>query len=74
MQRKDWSQKWSQMSDQDLESAARYYLWLSEAFPDLHDERLREIVAEVERRGKPEILKHAKTSTAGSSARSLGRQ
>lgn len=50
------------MSDTDLESAARYYLWLMQQFPDLPNQRLDEIVAEAERRGKPEILRQAKAS------------
>ena len=55
---------WVHMSDHDLENAARYYLWLSINFPDLHTERLREIIAEAERRGKPEILNQARASVA----------
>ncbi len=54
------------MSDHDLENAARYYVWLSMKYPDLHTERLREIVAEAERRGKPEILSQAKASVGAS--------
>lgn len=50
------------MSDQDLESAARYYLWLAQAFPDLEIQRLNEIIQETERRRKPEILTRAKAS------------
>lgn len=53
---------WGQMSDGDLESAARYYLWLVRAFPDLPSHRLDEIITEANRRGKPEILSHAKAS------------
>lgn len=62
MQGKAAAHDWSQMSDKELESAARYYLWLAEKFPDLKSQRLDEIVNEAKRRGKPEILKHAKTS------------
>jgi hypothetical protein len=53
---------WGQMSDRDLESAARYYLWLAQAFPNLPSRRLDEIITEANRRGKPEILSHAKAS------------
>ena len=53
---------WGQMSDGDLESAARYYLWLAQAFPNLPSHRLDEIITEAKRRGKPEILSHAKAS------------
>ncbi len=53
---------WVQMSDQDLESAARYYLWLATSFPELRNQRLNEIVAEASRRGKPEIVEHARAS------------
>jgi len=62
MSRKDWAQKWGQMSDKDLESAARYYLWLATSFPDLQNRRLHEIIAEASRRGKPEILDQARAS------------
>jgi len=62
MQGNAGARNWVQMSDQDLESAARYYLWLAESFPDLQNHRLEEIAAEAVRRGKPEILKHAKAS------------
>jgi hypothetical protein len=50
------------MNDHELESAARYYLWLATNFPDLQNHRLNEIIAEVSRRGKPEILEQAKAS------------
>ena len=59
-----WARSWVQMSDRDLESAARYYLWLSFNFPELHTERLQEIIAEADRRGKPEILNQARASFA----------
>ena len=59
---------WGQMSDKDLESAARYYLWLMRQFPDLPNHRLDEIVAEVRRRGKPEILRHARASMSSKQA------
>lgn len=62
MSRKEWVQNWGRMSDGDLESAARYYLWLSVKFPELHTERLGEIVDEIQRRGKPEILHQAQAS------------
>ena len=53
---------WVQMSDTDLESAARYYLWLMHQFPDLPNQRIDEIIAEARRRGKPEIISQAKAS------------
>ena len=62
MSRKNWTQNWGQMSDTDLESAARYYFWLAKKFPNLQNHRLDEIAAEVSRRGKPEILEQAKAS------------
>jgi hypothetical protein len=62
MQGKAGAHNWVQMSDKDLESAAKYYLWVAESFPDLRNHRLDEIVAEANRRGKPEILKHAKAT------------
>ena len=62
MSQKGWAQDWGQMSDKDLESAARYYFWLSRNFPHLQVHRLDEIIAEAERRGKPEILTQARNS------------
>ena len=62
MQGKAAAHNWVQMSDKDLESAARYYLWLVQQFPDLPNQRLDEIVVEASRRGKPEIISHAKAS------------
>ena len=62
MSRKHWTQNWGQMSDTDLESAARYYFWLATNFPELHKDRLDEIILEARRRGKPEILEQAKAS------------
>lgn len=62
MQGKAGAHNWVQMSDHELESAARYYLWLATNFPDLQNQRLDEIVAEVNRRAKPEILEQAKAS------------
>jgi len=56
--------QWSQMSDDDLRHAARYYLWLAETYPDLHTERLQEVIAEANRRGKPEILQEARDSVS----------
>ena len=62
MSRKNWTQRWGQMSDSDLESAARYYLWLAQSFPEMEIQRLEEIVAEASRRGKPEIVEYARAS------------
>ena len=56
--------QWSQLSDEDLRHAARYYVWLADAYPDLHTERLQEVIAEVNRRGKPEILREARDSVS----------
>lgn len=62
MSRKTWVQKWDQMSDSDLEAAARYYFWIETNFPQMDNHRLEEIVAEAGRRGKPEILSKARAS------------
>ena len=62
MQGNALAHNWVQMSDQDLESAARYYLWLEQRFPDLPNHRLKEIIAETNRRAKPEILNNAKAA------------
>lgn len=62
MSRNHWAQEWNQMSDDDLESAARYYLWLATSFPEIQNRRLGEIVAEANRRKKPEIIEQAKAS------------
>ena len=62
MSQKDRPRNWHQMSDKELEHAARYYLWLTKAYPELGTLRLHEVIAEAERRGKPEILEQAEGS------------
>ena len=57
----NWLSVWSALSDDGLEKRLRYYLWLAQAVPDTHDRRVAQLVAEAERRGKPEIAEHAKT-------------
>jgi hypothetical protein len=48
------------MTDDELESAARDYLWLAGTCPALHANRRDEVIAEAERRGKSEIVRRAK--------------
>jgi hypothetical protein len=48
------------MTDAQLESAARDYIWVAKAIPEPEYQRLAEIVEEARRRGKPEIVEHAR--------------
>ena len=68
MSQRDWTRNWGQLSDTDLESAARYYLWLATSFPNLENHRLAEIITEAGRRGKPEIVENARASLQGRQA------
>jgi hypothetical protein len=58
-----WQQVWARMSDAELESAARDYMWLARTEPKNHTERRDEIFAEALGRGKPEIIERARKIT-----------
>jgi hypothetical protein len=62
-----WQEVWARMSDKELESAARDYIWLAGTEPNNHRGRRDEIVAEAQRRGKPEIIERAGKLTRRSS-------
>lgn len=51
---------WSALSDEGLEKRLRYYLWLSSVVPGAHQGRVEQLVAEAQRRGKTEMVDHAK--------------
>jgi len=55
-----WAGVFARMTDEELESAARDYIWLAGACPEVHANRSDEVIAETERRGKPEIVRRAK--------------
>jgi hypothetical protein len=55
-----WLPVWSALSDESLEDRLRHYLWLSHVDPVMNQRRYEHLVAEAERRGKPEIVERAK--------------
>jgi hypothetical protein len=54
-----WPATWAALTDAQLEKAARDYIWFSQVSPKSNADRRDEIIAEAERRGKPEILQYA---------------
>jgi len=58
----NWLSVWAALSDEGLQKRLRYYLWLSMAVPDTHDRRVAQLMAEAQRRGKPEIIEGARKS------------
>jgi hypothetical protein len=55
-----WLKAWPLLTDEELESAARDYIWLAQVSPGTDAKRRNEVIAEVERRGRPDILKRAR--------------
>ena len=55
-----WLPVWAALSDRSLEKRLRHYYWLSMKAPKLHQERFAQLVAEADRRGKPELVDQAK--------------
>ena len=56
----EWDSVWSELSDESLEQRLCHYFWLSTLAPNIYQSRLALLVAEVERRGKPEIVEKIK--------------
>ena len=46
-----WLKAWARLTDEQLETAARDYIWLAQVNPDTDTKRRNEIIAEVEGRG-----------------------
>ena len=55
-----WAARWAALTDAQLEKAACDYIWFSRVSPKSNTDRRDEIIAEAERRGKPEILQYAR--------------
>jgi len=51
---------WTALGDQALEKRLRYYLWLLKVQPGTPQPRLEQMIAEAERRGKPELVEKAR--------------
>jgi len=51
---------WAALSDEALQKRLLYYLWLSTVTPGAYEKRLQQLTAEIERRGKPEMLEKAR--------------
>jgi len=57
---RDLSRVWrEQTADGLLEETLYHYLWLATNGPNIHGDRIKSLVAEAERRGKPEIIGRA---------------
>ena len=55
-----WLSVWSALGDGALEKRLRYYLWLSTVVPGSQQRRVEQLIAEAQRRGKPEIVDNAR--------------
>ena len=55
-----WDSAWEKLSDESLEQRLSHYYWLSTLAPNIYQARLAVLIAETERRGKPEIVEKAK--------------
>jgi hypothetical protein len=55
-----WLRAWALLTDEQLEAAARDYIWLAHVSPDTGTIRCHEVLDEVERRGRPDILERAR--------------
>jgi hypothetical protein len=56
----DLARVWAEFDDARLESALFEYLWLAVNTPNSHANRIGQLIAEAERRGKPELVESAK--------------
>jgi len=59
-----WAGVWARMTDAELESAARDYVWVAANVPQAGARRWEEIVAESQRRRRPLIVERAKVEWA----------
>ena len=59
-----WVPVWAALSDESLEHRLRHYYWLSTQAPNLYQMRFELLVAEAERRSKPELAENAKAWVA----------
>jgi hypothetical protein len=55
-----WFQVWMALSDDSLKQRLCHYYWLSTNAPNIYKTEFGLLVAEAERRGKPEIVEEAK--------------
>ena len=55
-----WDSVWSELSDETLEQRLSHYYWLATLAPNIYLPRLAVLIAEAERRGKPEIVDRVK--------------
>lgn len=55
-----WREVWRSRTDSELEETLSQYLWLAANSPNHHQSRIRQLIEEAERRGKPEIIDRAK--------------
>ena len=56
----DLARVWAEFDDARLESTLFEYLWLAVNSPNSHANRIGQLIAEAERRGKPKLVESAK--------------
>jgi hypothetical protein len=56
----DLARVWAEFDDTRLESTLFEYLWLAVNTPNSHMNRIGQLIAEAERRGKPEFVANAR--------------
>ena len=56
----DLARVWAEFDDAGLESTLFEYLWLAVNTPNSHANRIGQLIAEAERRGRPELVERAK--------------
>lgn len=56
----EWTRVWAGMTDAELQDRLRDYLWLAANTPNGHANRIKQLIAEADRRGKPEMVERAR--------------
>ncbi len=60
-----WARVWGEMTDAELEDRVRMYMWLAANTPNSHASRVAQLVAECNRRGKPDIVERVRAWLLG---------
>ncbi len=58
-----WDSVWSELSDETLEQRLAHFYWLATLAPNIYQPRLAVLIAEAERRGKPDLVERVTTWT-----------
>jgi hypothetical protein len=68
-----WRRVWAEMTDEELEARLFTYYWLAMNTPNSHLDRLRQLAAEAERRGRTAMVERARLRAATATARDKGK-